>query len=572
MDIVFENTPNITKEEEQAKEKKVSKTTTKKKKATTKRKSSTRKKPVKKELSNSPLSIRGDLTDSINKAIENNISKEVAEENKKRELQLILDEIEARKAKYSIVSTTLDRIPQQVRLLNDMKTRLEQEFRPRYFLYYGWNGAGKSFCWAYITVLLALWQTTKKYKLPYIWAKKNIWVLTKSGSNVKTTIEPYLLGEGSGTRIPPEQIEKVTRDNGILKEIKLFNGCSIKILTYDQGRENIQGGTPDFMWLDEEPVNEDVVWEILARTRNKDCEMLVTMTPLSGLTRIYEFFFNAESRNVKNASRVYLVSSLDNPFIDHTWTEGMTEEEYRLRVLGSFESPTWLVYNQFHRGRCVIPHIEPETLWDYVEYYRSIDFGVAHPTGVVFIAKDEDGNIYVWDEVYWSNLGIEEIASKIKSTSWKREFEWTMRDSAAKREWLELERFGIKCRPADKHSKGENDMSNRKSGILLINQLLKDRKLIISSKCVNLIKEFETHYYKEGGKKDWEVNKTNDDLLDALRYAIFALVPKNKPTKTIQERKIEKEIMKTKYNGNMKWIGFSKRTKTFTTIGATIKL
>lgn len=92
--------------------------------------------------------------------------------------------------------------------------------------------------------------------------------------------------------------------------------------------------------MDEEPVNEDVVTEIIARTRKEECEMLVTMTPLSGLTRIYEFFFNMKSSNVRAKSRVYLVSSLDNPFIDKTWTEGLTEDEYRLRVLGSFESPT----------------------------------------------------------------------------------------------------------------------------------------------------------------------------------------------------------------------------------------
>lgn len=33
---------------------------------------------------------------------------------------------------------------------------------------------------------------------------------------------------------------------------------------------------------------------------------------------------------------------------------------------------------------------------------------------------------------------------------------------------------------------------------MLVNQLLKDGKLVISSNCKSLIKEFETHYYKEG--------------------------------------------------------------------------
>ena len=74
---------------------------------------------------------------------------------------------------------------------------------------------------------------------------------------------------------------KVNKDNGILKSILLNNHTEIHIKTYDQGSENLQGGNPDWIWLDEEPVNEDVFTEIIARTRRRDCEMLVTMTPLN---------------------------------------------------------------------------------------------------------------------------------------------------------------------------------------------------------------------------------------------------------------------------------------------------
>lgn len=87
---------------------------------------------------------------------------------------------------------------------------------------------------------MALGNLTKEYGLPYLGWKKNIWILTKSGSNVKNTIEPYLLGNGSITRIPPEKITKINKDNGILKSIVLSNNTTISILTYDQGSENLQ--------------------------------------------------------------------------------------------------------------------------------------------------------------------------------------------------------------------------------------------------------------------------------------------------------------------------------------------
>lgn len=79
--------------------------------------------------------------------------------------------------------------------------------RERFRLYWGGNGSGKTAIAMYVTTLLALGEDTKKYNLPYLGKKKNVWVLTQAGSNVQSVIEPYLLGEGSITRIPPDEID-----------------------------------------------------------------------------------------------------------------------------------------------------------------------------------------------------------------------------------------------------------------------------------------------------------------------------------------------------------------------------
>ncbi len=395
--------------------------------------------------------------------------------------------------------------------------------------------------WAYLTVLLALWRDWAKYNLPYIGTKNNIWILTKSWSNVKSVIHPYLLWDYSKTKIPEDMIEKVNLDNGILKWILLKNWCEIHVKTYDQGSENLQGWSPDWVWLDEEPVKEDVFTEILARIRSVESEMLVTMTPLSWLTKIYEYFLEQESDEVKTKSMVVQVSSMDNPFTDKTWALWLTDEEYKLRVIGTFENPTWLVYSSFHRQRHVIPHIEPKEFDDWMKYYRSIDFGTSHPTAVIFLAQDKDDNFYVFDEIREWNMSLDEIVTNINKKSKGYEFVYTIRDSAAKREWLEVERLWLQTTPADKHSKWVWDMSNRRTWILYINTLFKNNKLFISDRCKLLIKELETHYYKEGWKRDWEVNKENDDLLDALRYAIFMIRHNKTKNKTIFDREFEKK-------------------------------
>ena len=64
------------------------------------------------------------------------------------------------------------------------------------------------------------------------------------------------------------------------------------------------------------------------------------MTPLNGITPVYEFFFEQRDEDVKAKSKVYHVSSMENPHTDKTVTKGLTDEAYRLRVEGSFENPT----------------------------------------------------------------------------------------------------------------------------------------------------------------------------------------------------------------------------------------
>lgn len=481
------------------------------------------------------------------------IEKELLEQ----ELKDLLRKLDNRQRNYSILDTKIERIPKQKELFWDFKERLKLQIeqRIRFYLYYGWNGAGKTAIWTYITALLAIGWDCERLGLPYIGSKKNIWVGTKSGSNVKWVIHPYFLWEWSMSRIPQELIEKVNMDNGILKSIIMKNGCKIQFITYDQGSENLQGWNPDWILLDEEPTNVDVWSELKARTRNPKCEMLITMTPLNGLTKVYEFFFEQRDEVLSKACKTYRVSSLDNPFTDKTWTRGMTEEEYRLRVEGSFENPTWLVFNQFFRTRNVVPHFNPYLMGhrDDLKFYRGIDFGVSHPTAVIWLCQDIDDNLYIFDELEEQSMLLGDIVDKVNMKSAWYEFEYTVRDSSSAREWMEIAKLGLRTVPADKNTKGINDMSNRRSWIFLMNDLFNKGKLLISSNCQKLIRELETHYYKEGGKKDGEVNKEGDDLLDALRYTIF-LIKKNNSInrKSILERKAD-EIWRNR-ESNISWL------------------
>lgn len=485
--------------------------------------------------------------------MENELEKVLkSNESEERKLELIrlLEILDNRKKYYSILETQLQ--PHQFQVIWDFLEKWVYDWKTlpknKFILFQGWNGAGKTALLMYVTVLLALWTTWKKYWLPYIWSKKNIRLVTKSSANVTWTFQPYLLWDYSKFRIPPDEVVKVRNDNWVIKEIHLANKCVIHIKTYDQGRERVQWGNPDFVWVDEEPIDKWVWDELMLRVRENQSQMLISMTPLSWLTPIYSFFYEWADMWKNERRKKYLVSSLENKHADHSWVLLLDEETQKMRLYGQFVPPTWLVYKSFIRKKHMIEHINPEELWDWVRYYCWIDFWVNHPTWFVIMAVDLDWHIYIFDGFKWKELSLDEMASMIKEKTRKYNIEYIIWDTAAKRERFELWKLWVKILPADKFSKWENNQSNRNSWITKVNTLFKNNKLFISENMKDLVDELEKHAYKEWNR-NWDVIKENDDLLDAVRYCIFSL--KEWKPKTEAQKKFE-----TKYSVNYNKRGY----------------
>jgi len=485
----------------------------------------------------------------LEKILEELKDKDLTPERKK-EILNIIEILEERKKWYSIMETKLQ--PHQAQLLPDISKEIivDKKRVPKFkfILYQGWNGSWKTFTWIYSTVLLALWRDTAKYWLPYIWRRRNIWIVTKSSSNVSWVLEPYLLWNNSSTRIPPEEVEKINKDNWVLKFIILKNWTRIEIKTYDQGSERLQGWNPDFLLVDEEPTNKDVWEELMVRAREFKSQILITMTPLSWLTPVYEFFYEqkTEEKDV-DRRKVYIVSSLENEYADHSWLSYLSEQDKKMRIYGAFVPPSGLVYSSFNRRYNVVEHFNPEDLWYWTRYYAWLDFWVTHPTWFILIAVDLDNNIYAFDWFLESNLLLDDMADKIKALIKKYwiSLEYIVADSAAKRERTELAKLWIKTQPADKWSKWENNESNRKASISKLNTLFSKGNLHISNKLQNsLVKELETHHYKNNSR-DWDVVKEWDDMLDALRYVIWTI--KENKLITAEQKRFEKKY-KEKYN------------------------
>ena len=93
-----------------------------------------------------------------------------------------------------------------------------------------------------------------------------------------------------------KQIMASSLDNDLYEEIMVKHTSGfwsrLMLRSYDQGRRIFQGTEQDVVWLDEE-VPKDVYDEALVRTMTTRGIVMMTFTPLSGLTELVVSFLES---------------------------------------------------------------------------------------------------------------------------------------------------------------------------------------------------------------------------------------------------------------------------------------
>jgi phage terminase large subunit-like protein len=336
---------------------------------------------------------------------------------------------------------------------------------------------------------------------------------------------------------------------GIIDQIRIknvFGGVSvIGFKSCDQGREKFQGSSLDFVWFDEEPP-KDIYDECRMRVIDKRGDIFGTMTPLKGLTFIYdEIYLN--SGNSKEVWYEFMEWG-DNPYLNKEEVDALTfslsEDQLESRRYGRFKSSSGLVYPEFDENIHVLkqPFDIPLDWQDTL----SIDPGLNNPLSCHWYAVDYDGNVYVVAEHFEAGQDVTYHAQKIKQISdklgWKRDSRGRISaliDSAANQRTLSgiksvSELFieqGIIVNP-----KVNKDMF---SGIQRVKQYLKlndgKPKLYIFPNCVNLISELKSYRWGDGDTP----KKIDDHCLDEMRYYLMTK-PENLPPKQ-QKSLIQKD-------------------------------
>lgn len=453
-------------------------------------------------------------------------------------VQELTQQLKERKLNFPIVDFQLQEHQKDI---EDAIAKRNPDGTPynKFVVMIGGNWGWKTIVWAYITMEKVLGKVgVEKYGLTDLWHAVKCKIVTSTGSQIIENLEPYILWTDINDwwyvedllKLPPMEIKKggIRKEKDILKNIKLKNWSKLMFWTYDAGQARLQGWSPDFTWLDEVPERWADFRELIRGTRNPMSQFLITFTPTNYNQKIYNWIF-ADNDDVAVSSEywqgrkfVVQVDSLKNKLGNHSWMVWLSEEELQIVRYGKFVPPSGLVYKNFNRPNNVMEHFSPKELEGDIKYYWALDFGVKHPLAFLFIAVDEDKNVYVFDMIYAKDMLLKTLIEEVdkKKREHAIQFEWIVADSADLRARIELKEMWMRTISADKKSKGESQMSNRRTWIMKLNQMFALGELTISDRCAPLITELETHHYKETWV-DWAVEKTDDDALDALRYFIF---------------------------------------------------
>lgn len=279
----------------------------------------------------------------------------------------------------------------------------------------------------------------------------------------------------------------------------------------------------DYLVFDEAAKSKQKIWEMYLRPTLTDREgvALFISTPVG-----YNFFYDLYKRGQDPAFpdwKSWKSPSWDNPHLSAADIEEakntMSPETFAQEYGADFTTHTGQVYKEFDPEVHIIPANEINLRG--CTFYRSLDFGYENPFVCLYIAVTPDDTIIVFDEWYQQHRSNEWLAHEVSRQEdayrmQKIVFEYTVADpfgmgaSARATFWENGIPTIYRARPIEEGVEAVRSLLQNKAG---------EVGLYVSSKCVNVINEFNLYAYPESGSNETPIKEFNH-ALDALKNFI----------------------------------------------------
>ncbi len=360
------------------------------------------------------------------------------------------------------------------------------------------------------------------------------WVGNSSFEQVRDNPQRVLLGRGS----PAQWGTGMIRKSDILDYSLIRSGspdcCDvvwvqhasggrsmIKFKAYEQGRQRWQGETLNYIWCDEEPP-EDVYGEALRRLAVLKGLMMITMTPLLGMTEVVGYFH--PEPNMQRRSLVMM---------DITEAEHYTPEEAEeeIQAMKPHERAARARGEPMLGSGRIFPVADEAVVVDWFSVPQSwprvieLDIGYDHPTAAVLMAIDrENDRMYLIDEYSQTEEIVTVHAAALKPwgeypIAWPHDGYEHSKDSGLaiadlyRNEGLKMWHEHATFPPVPGKKTGGYGLQ---AGLDEMLDRMRTNRFKVFSNCTKWLQEFRTYHRKDG-----KVVKLRDDLISASRIAMM---------------------------------------------------
>ena len=364
---------------------------------------------------------------------------------------------------------------------------------------------------------------------------------------------------------PKGQLEGGGFDKAYDKQRRMLwfsNGSWIQFLTFEQDLDKLGGAALHRVHYDEEPPAAHRR-ECLMRLIDYCGDELFTMTPLQGMSWMFDDIYEPFMKGKLRDATVMLVDMDDNPHLNQQTKErvlaGLSYEERVARKTGRFVHFAGMIYSDFSPSTHVIPELDSEYFTKgpgkHSEVYVGIDPGQRHLAAVVWVEARPDGTLVVFDEVGLQGATVKDVCAEIQrhNSYWGIQPRMNIIDPASRNvshqtgrsDQMEYAEHGVMTVP------GQNAVA---PGIANVRGRLQEEALLVCANCDGLIDEIKKYRWKSSRKSEDDPKeapvKTNDHRLDALRYVCMARpmrpsVPDVPQNESLQQRLIREDLQRS---------------------------
>jgi len=392
---------------------------------------------------------------------------------------------------------------------------------------------GKSTCARQELVMNAIFYKSKKKK--GIFQPPNFWIVSPTIKQGRLNHWRQLIAE-----IPNEFILRKRGGPAIDNTnmtIELVNGAIIHIVGAENA-DRIRGAGVMGMVVDEAAYIPSKVWSMVLKPELLQTKgwCLFISTP-AGYNWFYDIWKRGQTKDKKSAWKSWRFTTYDSPRMkDPERLKDLEDERANSAVetfaqeyLASFEKLEGLIYKEFDEKTHVVDEMPNEPGgW----YFRAIDWGTRDPACVLFAKVFPNKRVYIYDEIYETDLSTADLADKIRAKSYDKPFQNTYADPAGRQNIIDMNvthKIPI-TRALRETSTTKKNWVNL--GIDKVKERLKGRLpdekpiLMVTKECENLIREFGIYSWKENPDPDKNSpgvpEDANNHAMDALRYLIIS--------------------------------------------------